>query len=816
MADLLRAPALVGGALTVFGASVVAGWLWRHPVAFQRAPDLPPMVLNSGVCLVLAGGWLLVATLRPDWKAATRVLAALLFVVPAVIALQYAVGADFGIDAAALHRPFDPDQAHPGRMSLFTAGAFAMASLAMLLVAAPARAGRDALALGLASGTGLAGVLALLGYLLELHLIYGRPPFGLTALDSAIALIALSLALWFHLVRARRVRFWERLAAQDRITFAAAAILTLVSLAVGVGVFAAMQARVQRTLRDGLGLALRYRVSLAQSFIEAGVQRSRILVGRPAPARALRAHLARPGDPQPVARLAQSALSLVSEGDRAATYYDPGGRVIASAGRPLGERAMRVPLRATQGATLAWQDGFVLSGRYTLADRRGPVGSARVQVPLPGLDALMLGAGQLRGRGALALCAGYDARIACFPVPNGAHPTAQAATGTALPLARALAGEAGVAVAHDASGAHLMVAFAPVGALGLAMTFEAQSAEVFAPIRERLQSVLSMMVLIVVAGTLLARAAVRPLAARLAQSERTAHDQHAVLEHMMAGVAEGIMLTDADGTIRAWNPAAARLFGYTAEEVIGRNISMLVPEELREANIAATQRYVQTGESNVLGHANQNYPGLRKDGSKFEIEFTVTALAGEHSGQLVAVFRDITARKRAEERLTRLALHDGLTGLPNRMNFEQRLEEAFARCRRSRATLAVMTMDLDNLKPVNDRFGHDAGDRLLVAVAQRLKAAVRETDLAARIGGDEFAAVLESLTRPEDAGIIAEKVLASLAEPVQVEGRPVAISASIGVALCREGDTTQALIKRADRALYEAKGEGGARYRVAA
>jgi diguanylate cyclase (GGDEF)-like protein len=185
---------------------------------------------------------------------------------------------------------------------------------------------------------------------------------------------------------------------------------------------------------------------------------------------------------------------------------------------------------------------------------------------------------------------------------------------------------------------------------------------------------------------------------------------------------------------------------------------------------------------------------------------------GGEASRLVAVFRDVTERKKAERWLTQLALHDALTGLPNRANFEQHVEDALARRRRSGGQLALMLMDVDMFKRVNDSLGHAAGDLLLAAYAKRLKGAVRESDFVARLGGDEFTIVAEGLKGAEDATPIAEKVLAAMRDPLELDGHSVTASASIGVALYREGDTLKTLMHRADVALYEAKGAGRARY----
>jgi diguanylate cyclase (GGDEF)-like protein/PAS domain S-box-containing protein len=811
------ADAAIGVVLAALGGSVAAGWLLRVVPLVQLFPGAAPMVLNTAICFVLSGAWLALAALKPERRGAARALAGVVLVFAAAVSLQYAFGADFGIDAPDLHSWLPSSTAFPGRMSAFTGLAFIAAGLAMLLASARAHPRRDGLALVFATTTGAIGALALLGYLFELHLVYARYALGLVASRTAAGLIALSVALWLRLLREQRVHFWQRLAVQERITFASVTILTLTSLAVAVIVFAALEARVTQTLSEGLSVTLRYRVLLAEGAIEGGLQRSRVLVGRPAPARLLRKWRDHPGDAEALAQLRQSVESLLSDGYISGTYFDVQGREIVSAGQALEHPALSVPLRGAIGATLAWKDRFVVSGRYPISDAGGEVGAALVQGPLPALDALVADSYRLGESGEVGMCARVDERLGCFPqarIPNVYFVSTRSSDGEPLPMTRGLSGETGVVLTRDYRGENVMAAYAPFGKFGLAMAAKMDTAEIYAPIRERMQFLLPVLALLVAGGTLLLRMGVRPLAARLAESEREALEQHRALEAMMANVADGMMVLDADGTIRSWNAAAERLFGYSAAEVVGRNLAMLVPEELRAANIAATRRFVKTGKSAVVERANLNYPALRKDGSRFELEGTVTGM-GTGAAQLVAVFRDITERKAAEKRLTQLALHDALTGLPNRASFEQRVEEALPRRRHGAGHLALMIMDLDRFKSINDSLGHAAGDQLLIAFAKRLHGTLRENDLVARLGGDEFTIVAENLADARDAVAIAEKVLAAMREPFTIENLALVVTTSIGVAIYREGDTAKTLMKRADTALYEAKGAGRARYQLA-
>jgi diguanylate cyclase (GGDEF)-like protein len=180
----------------------------------------------------------------------------------------------------------------------------------------------------------------------------------------------------------------------------------------------------------------------------------------------------------------------------------------------------------------------------------------------------------------------------------------------------------------------------------------------------------------------------------------------------------------------------------------------------------------------------------------------------------LAIFSDITLRKREERELYDLATHDALTGLPNRYFFSERFRHAMVRAKRAASLVALLYLDLDGFKPVNDALGHRCGDRLLQAVSRRLKRSVREVDTVARLGGDEFAVILEQLSRPRDAATTAKKLLHALARPYQLEGHRAKLTASIGITIYPiDGGDVETLLKRADGAMYRAKTERRNDYR---
>ena len=403
---------------------------------------------------------------------------------------------------------------------------------------------------------------------------------------------------------------------------------------------------------------------------------------------------------------------------------------------------------------------------------------------------------------------------------------------------------------------------------------------------------------------------------------------------------DAIVTITPEGIVRWFNRGAVRIFGYRAEEVIGRPVTLLMPERYRELCLAGLHRYLRTGEARVVGGTTE-LVGLRKDGSEFPIEMSLgethedgerlftgvirditerkevekaleeseerfrslvqhasdiitilesdgtiryvspavervmgykpeeqagtTAFGSVHPndreraldtfaealkrpglhpplefrvphkdgswrnlehivnnlldnpavGGVVVTSRDVTERKALEEQLRHQAFHDPLTGLPNRALFMDRLERAFTRANRRGSMVAVQFMDLDNFKVINDSLGHEVGDQLLVAVAERIKHCLRPEDTAARLGGDEFTILIEAVDSMTDAVRVAERIAEILQPPFALDQHEVFSTTSIGIALSSPLQKQPAdLLRHADLAMYRAKHKGKARYEV--
>ena len=268
---------------------------------------------------------------------------------------------------------------------------------------------------------------------------------------------------------------------------------------------------------------------------------------------------------------------------------------------------------------------------------------------------------------------------------------------------------------------------------------------------------------------------------------------------------EAIMICDGQNRILEVNRTFSQLTGYSADEVRGQNPRVLSAGRFSDAEFRAMWQAIDD-EKFWQGEIWDK----RKDGSFYPKWLTISAVtnpAGEVD-YYIGSFTDMTERKAAQERISHLALHDALTGLPNRYNLQGRLDQALATARRDSSHLALLFIDMDRFKHVNDSLGHHVGDSLLQEVAARLRANVRDSDVVARLGGDEFVVVLTGIEAAV-AGSMAHKLLATLALPYQIETHDLESSTSIGIAVFPDdGEDAEALMQNADTAMYHAKEAG--------
>lgn len=304
------------------------------------------------------------------------------------------------------------------------------------------------------------------------------------------------------------------------------------------------------------------------------------------------------------------------------------------------------------------------------------------------------------------------------------------------------------------------------------------------------------------------------IANRLGNALESAIQQEwlALLDSALAGVGNAVLITDAKARILWANQSLAKLTGYGIEEIIG-NTPRLFHSGRHDAGFF--KHFWETIQAGRTWRGEM--VNARRDGSLYTVGQTVTPLLDANSRvtNYFAIVEDISERKAMEERIRHAASFDLLTDLPNRGLFFDRLGQGLAQARRDGHGLALLFLDLDRFKEVNDTLGHEAGDLLLKAVAERLRGQVRETDTVARLAGDEFTVILPRVASADDAIVVAEKIITAISAPFDLKGKKANIGVSIGVALFpNDGDTIELILSAADKAMYQAKQAGRNTLRV--
>lgn len=299
-----------------------------------------------------------------------------------------------------------------------------------------------------------------------------------------------------------------------------------------------------------------------------------------------------------------------------------------------------------------------------------------------------------------------------------------------------------------------------------------------------------------------------PCAVLAAAQALVDNDEAEVERAILAAAPDGILLISEQGEIRLVNPALQGLTGYSPQELLGRSLDVLLPPSVRGHHVHWMAHYFAHPHGRPMGNA----PGLclqHKLGHEVQVDIALAACPTQDGMCAVAFLRDVTEARRLADALRYQATHDALTGLYNRSQFMGMLEVAVAKTSRSGQACAVLLLDLDDFKGVNDSHGHGAGDLVLMEVAARLRATLRAGDVIARLGGDEFGVLLADLTDADMAASVAHKLLHTLVQPCRVDAFEVVPGGSIGISQCpADADDPTTLMRYADLAMYAAKAAG--------
>lgn len=297
-------------------------------------------------------------------------------------------------------------------------------------------------------------------------------------------------------------------------------------------------------------------------------------------------------------------------------------------------------------------------------------------------------------------------------------------------------------------------------------------------------------------------------------AERALRNNDKKLRAIIDGALDGIVTIDEQGNLVEFNPAAERIFGYAKEQVIGKPlVDVIIPAPSRQAHTEKHRQFVLTGEKHIFDKRIE-LSATRADGTEFPVELTLTALRGDDQTLVTGFIRDISKQKKAQQEIENFAYYDVLTGLPNRRLLLDRFEHAVIKSKRNHAFCALIFIDLDHFKLLNDTKGHDIGDRLLIEVARRISQTVRAGDTVARLSGDEFIVIIENLDTSENAAYkqaseIAQKLLAELNKTYQLGIFEFNTTASLGVTLFSDDNLSfEDHLRHADTAMYQSKADG--------
>jgi diguanylate cyclase (GGDEF)-like protein/PAS domain S-box-containing protein len=803
------------------GLKGLAGWLLHVPTLVAFQPGQLPMVFNTALCFSLAGSALYLSQ-RPGGLARqlrTALGGSLIALCGATLA-EYWFNRGFGIDLGFLHTWYDYGNSRPGRMAPNTAIGFCVIGSAIVLMDRVTTKPRAITVVVLTYGVLTIGLTGLIGHVLSPDLLFEWSRSARMALDTAAGMILCSLVLWLTWTKREWYASQTYLREEEKIRLLAPAGLVVVTIIAGLSGFVLLQSAFQESRSRELETVLHDRATLFTTSIDQALRDSLTAVHLSGLEGASRAALSAVIHGSDTSAFDAAASGLIGELSGIA-LWDTSGRLRQTAGRPSAEAVISAPLNRAEPAgapwsELLWDGELILRMHLPLMQEGRLAGDIVVDRPLAALYRALFDTASLGATGEVAVCVLDRGDLSCLP--GRLHPSAYTvhpAGGRSprLPMQYAIAGQSGSIAAIDYRGRNVIAAFGLL-APGLGIVVKQDAVELYAVIRDALRIGGALMALIALFGALFLHFQVKPLAVRMRESESAAIEKEQQIRMLVECVGEGILLLDARGLIHEANPAASDIFGYDTAELIGQNAALLMPAEGQPATYGRLS--LQAGPALLAGKRNIKVTGRKKCGAEFSLELSINELGSSNGRLFVAIMRDITERNEAERRLTVLGHYDSLTGLPNRALFLDRLNLAGMRTARSGRALALMYLDLDGFKEVNDRFGHQSGDELLVQVAQRLSANVRRTDTVARLGGDEFTIILEGLSLPSEHALsMGQKIVAAMQVPFSLSGGEASVTTSMGLVIHESGELRIAqFLASADEAMYAAKRAGKNRISV--
>ncbi|GGY00644.1 hypothetical protein GCM10007386_34420 [Pseudoduganella dura] len=642
--------------LALSGLAVMAGWLTHQQRLHQLLAEYFPVAFSAALCFFVAGVALLLPQSRPRiWNAGQSAATLLLLVLGGLSMVQNFTEADLGLDQLFVPPMVNDGYRPPVRMSPLASLGFVLAAGCFSMLGRLGTSRAVQVAVQVLSHALLAlGIFGLVGHSLRLEVLYGWYRFARMVPYSAFCFIVLGAGmwvLWFGTMK-RSGAYTNR---QDkRIAAIATLILFVLAFTGGLTGFVLSTHRTEASLWQGMQAALANRTQLIETVIADRIKLSAAMAADPIMVAALRqAGTQPPADPG--AAVHEMHRRFVGPLGAGMSVLSADGKLLVAHGQL--ETRPRLALTARAGVTLLWNGHTILQVTVPVVQDGKRLGMLVTQYVLTPLDRLLADAGLPGRTGHLLVCGAVSSgHVGCLPSrlqPDGYLLASRINPndGKPWPAARALEGRTGIASVTDGRRQRVIAAFGPVPGLRLGVVIKQETLELYAPIRAQLTDLLVLLTLLVGSSLVLLRSQLLPLVTSLLQAKREASFNEAKIRSVVESVADGLLTLDELGTIESLNPAAAAMFGYAPEEVVGQHVNMLIPVHLRHGHSQKMAGYRQSGLPASVHTGGVEGQGLRKDGSHFPIQVSIREMRSEHNRMFVGIVRDVSAQKHAEQEM---------------------------------------------------------------------------------------------------------------------------------------------------------------------
>lgn len=641
---------LIGIALFVMGGTVLLGWLLHIPLMVQFKIGFVPMQFNTGLCFIFTGIALALPGLTK--KAFLRLQTAIggtLIILCSLTLTEILFNLSFGIDWPSLHTWIGDGNVRPGRMAPNAALGFIAIGFVLIQIPRAVTKKQTRRVQILTFAVLIIGLTGLAGYALGPDLLFGWARSARMALHTASGMILAGIALWLSWAKAEWNRSQDHFGVDEKITFLGTAILIVVALTAGLTGFVSQQHVLQKTLQHQLRAAFHDHMELFHTTVEGAITNTSHMAKRPDIAALTQRLLVNYGTGKVESDTEVREILLASKFVSVAIQNSAGEELLR-----IGELTRNAPFQVVVStstpSTLIWNKGLRLQTTSPVFDNLTRIGTLILERSLDSLHTQLFTTQGLGKTGEAVICMDKTTSLLCLPQNrNGDLHSIKPFSkyGRPLPMTFAVRGGSGVVDSLDYHGNNVVAAYS-VLVPNLGMVIKQDTVELYTDIREQFKMVVPLLMLLVVIGALLLRIQLKPIARKLMLSEAIAAEKEQQISTLLRSVGEGILTINDDGIIESFNPAASKIFGHTADEVLGKNIKMLMPANIHASHDTGMHRYIQGGIAQVVGKKNVELPGLRSDGSTFPLELSVNEMFINDRRLFVGVVRDITDRKKAE------------------------------------------------------------------------------------------------------------------------------------------------------------------------